>query len=69
MGDWSYNELNTNCLIKINENHFTLLLDCICLEFLDQNTFNYFLTARTPVFPNPSFSYQKNKLLLVCCKG
>lgn len=53
----------------INENHFTLLSDVICLEFLDQITFNYFLIVRNPVFPNPSFSFQKkHKLLLVCCK-
>jgi len=58
LGDWSYNELNPNCLYadtKINENHFTLLLDVIGLEFLDRNTFSYFLIVITPVFPNPSF--------------
>jgi hypothetical protein len=46
---------------KNKKNHFTLLLNVICLEFLDQNTFSYFLIVIIPVFPNPSFSLKKKK--------
>jgi hypothetical protein len=59
---WSYNELNPNCLyadMKTKEN--PLLLDVICLKFLDQKSLlQLFLNCENScMFPDPFFSFEK----------